>query len=300
MVLYLLAHHTIRREAIMSEQRIAVVTDSTAYIPEEALGDLSIPVIPLWLHWGDEHFRDGVDIDPPTFYRRLEASKEFPTTSQPSAGEFADFFREAGAGADAIVGVFLSSGISGTIPNAQASQQLLPGFTIRVVDSLSTTMGLGFCVLAAARAAAAGQSLDEVVAAAEDTRDRIHVIFAVDTLEYLHRGGRIGGAKRLLGTALSIKPLLHLEDGLVEPLAQVRTKRKAVAHMLDVVGERLDGARLAGAAVLDVNAPDEGDALAEQVKDRFGFPTVYRTEVSPVIGTHAGPGTVGIAFYAAS
>jgi DegV family protein with EDD domain len=274
------------------------VTDSTAYIPEEALDGLSMPVIPLWLIWGDERFRDGVDIDPPTFYRRLRESKTFPTTSQPSAGEFVDFFRQAGAGADAIVGAFISSKLSGTVPNAQAARAQLPELTIRIVDSLSASMGLGFVALAAARAAAAGQSLDEVVAAAEDMRDRTHLLFAVDTLEYLHRGGRIGGAKRLLGTALNIKPLLYLEEGGIEPLAQVRTKRKAVAQMLDTAEEWLGGRRMAEAAVLHVDNPKEGESVIEQVRDRFGISTVYRTTVSPVIGAHVGPGTVGMSFYA--
>jgi DegV family protein with EDD domain len=283
---------------MMSSHKIVVLTDSSAYIPEEALGGLSIPVIPLWVIWGDERFRDGVDIDPSTYYHRLRDAKTFPTTSQPSAGEFEDFFRQAGSGGDAIVGVFLTSKLSGTVANAQAAQARLTGLTIRIVDSLSTSMGLGFVVLAAARAAAAGKSLDEVVAAAEDMRDRVHLLFAVDTLEYLHRGGRIGGAKWLMGTALNIKPLLHLKDGTIEPLTQVRTKRKAIAQMLEVAQERLGGKRTAEIAVLDVDSPEEGEAVAEQVRQRFGVSTVYRTKVSPAIGTHAGPGTVGIAFYA--
>ena len=282
----------------MSIDRIVVVTDSSAYIPEEALGGLSIPVIPLWLIWGDERFRDGVDIDPPTFYRRLRESKIFPTTSQPSTGEFVDFFRQVGDDADAIVGMFVTSKLSGTVANAEAVQAQVPELTIRVVDSLSTSMGLGFAVLAAARAAAAGKSLDEVVAAAEEMRDRVHLLFAVDTLEYLHRGGRIGGAKWLMGTALSIKPLLHFENGTIEPLVQVRTKRKAIARMLEVAEERLGGKRMAEAAVIDAGSPEEGDAVAEQARERFGISTVYRTAVSPAIGTHAGPGTVGIVFYA--
>lgn len=280
--------------------KIVIVTDSTAYIPPAAQGELHIPVIPLWLIWGDERFRDGVDIEPQVFYRRLERAKIFPTTSQPSAGEFIQFFRQVGEEADAIVGVFISSKLSGTVPNAQAAQAQLPDIEIRIVDSLSTSMDLGFSVLAAAKAAAAGKSLDEVVAVAEDMRDRAHVFFTVDTLEYLHRGGRIGGARRFLGTALNIKPLLQVEDGLVEPLAQVRTKRKAVNRMFEIVEERLDGKRMGEASVLDVNAPAEGDALAEQAKERFGLSTVYRTGVSPVIGAHVGPGTVGIAFYAAA
>jgi DegV family protein with EDD domain len=282
----------------MSNHKIVVVTDSSAYIPEEALGGLSIPVIPLWVMWGDENFRDGVDIDPPAFYRRLQESEVFPTTSQPAAGEFEDFFRQAGAGADAIVGVFITSKLSGTVANALAAQARLSELTIQVVDSLSVSMALGFIVLAAARAAAAGESLDAVVAAAEEMRDRMHLLFTVDTLEYLHRGGRIGGAKWLMGTALKIKPLLHFEDGTIEPLAQVRTKRKAIAQMLEVAEERLGGKRMAEAAVIDADSPEEGDAIAEQVRERFGISPVYRAPLSPAIGTHGGPGTVGIAFYA--
>jgi DegV family protein with EDD domain len=288
----------LRREIIVSSQRIVVVTDSSAYMPDEALGDLSIPVIPLWLQWGDERLRDGVDIDPPTFYKRLKTDEAFPTTSQPSAGEFQDFFREVGAGAEGVVGIFVTSRLSGTVANAQAAQAELSDVTVRVVDSLSTSMGMGFMVLAAARAAAAGSSLEEVVAAAEEMRDRVHVLFAVDTLEFLHRGGRIGAAKWLLGTALSIKPLLHLDEGTIKPLVQVRTKRKAVARMLDVAEERLGGKRMAEAAVIDAGTPEEGDGLAEQVRERFGVSPVYRTQLSPAIGTHAGPGTVGLVFYA--
>ena len=282
----------------MQNHKIAVVTDSTAYIPKEALGELNIPVMPLWLLWGDERFRDGVDIDPPTFYRRLREAKVLPTTSQPSAGEFEQFFRQAGAGHDGIAAVLVSSKLSGTVASALMAQAELPELNVGIVDSLSISMSLGFIVLAAARAAAAGKPLDEVIAAAEEMRERVHLLFCVDTLEYLHRLGRIGGAKRLLGTALRIKPLLHLEDGRVEPLTQVRTKRKAIAHMYEEVEKRLAGKRIAEAAVLDIDSPAEGDAVAEQVKARFGLSTVYRTAVSPVVGTHAGPGTVGIAFYA--
>jgi DegV family protein with EDD domain len=184
------------------------------------------------------------------------------------------------------------------VPNAQAATAQLPDLTIKVVDSLSTSMGLGLVVVATARAAAEGKSLDEVVAVAEDMRDRVHVLFAVDTLEYLHRGGRIGGAKRLLGTALNLKPLLHLEGGRIDALASVRTKRKALARMLDEAEERLGGKPMAAAGVIDVDAVEEADRVAELVKERFGVSQIYRTSVSPCIGAHAGPGTVGIGFYA--
>ena len=286
----------------MGGQKIAVVTDSGAYIPEEALGGLNIPVIPLWLVWDNEHYRDGVDIDAPTFYRRLRESKTFPTTSQPTVVEFVDFFQKAVAEeqADAIVAVLVSSRMSSTVASAEAAKAQLPDLPIRIVDSLCISMGMGFPALAAARVAAAGKSLDEVAAVAEDVRDRVNLIGVVGTLEYLHRGGRIGGAKRLMGTALNIKPLLHFEGGQLEPLAQVRTRRKALARMLDVSEERLGGKRIAEAAMADVDCPEEGDAVADMVKERFGISPVYRCTFSPVIGAHAGPGTVAFIFYAES
>ena len=286
----------------MSNRKIAVVTDSTAYIPAQALGDLDIPIIPLWLIWGDERFRDGVDIDPPTFYRRLREAKTLPTTSQPSAGEFVDFFRRVAAenDTDTIVGAYISSGLSGTVASAQAAKAQVPELDITIIDSLVASMGLGFVALAAARVAAAGGSLEKVVAAAEETRDGINLLLTVDTLEYLHRGGRIGGGKRFLGTALKIKPLLHLEDGRIEALTQVRTKRKAIAQMLDIVEERLGGRQMAEVSILDADSPEEAEAVAEQVKERFGISTVYCAMVSPAIGTHVGPGTIGITFYPAA
>lgn len=281
----------------MSAKNIAVVTDSSTYIPEEELAGLNIHVIPLWMIWDDEKFRDGVDIQPDAFYRRLRSSKTLPTSSQPSAGEFIEFFKAVADDCDGIAAVLVSSKISGTVASALAAQKELPDIPIRVVDSYNVSMGLGYAVLAAAREATAGKSLDEVARAAEEMSARVHFLFAVDTLENLRKGGRIGGAKALLGTALSIKPLLHFLDGQIEPLMQVRTKKKALACMLDVAEERLGGKKMAEATVLDVDAPEEGNRVAEMVRQQFGLPKVLRSTVSPVVGTHAGPGAVGLIFY---
>jgi len=281
----------------MTHQRIVVVTDSTAYIPSQMLAGLSIPTIPLWVLWDGDRLRDGIDISPQEFYLRLQKSKTIPTTSQPSAGEFVEFFGQQAANADGIVGLFISSRLSGTVQSALAAKQQLGNPSIRIVDSLSTTMGLGFAALAAARAAATGKSLDDVEAAAQDIRSRLQILFVVDTLEYLHRGGRIGGAKHLLGTALNIKPILALEDGAIEAVTQVRTKKKAIARMLDIAEERAAGNAIVEACLIDANSPQEGDAVAERVKDRFGLDVVGRSPLSPVIGHHVGPGTLGLVFY---
>jgi len=281
----------------MGKHRIAVVTDSSAYIPESALEGLNISVIPLWLIWGNERFRDGVDIDPPTFYRRLKEARTLPTSSQPSPGEFAALFRELAAEADAIVSVLASSGISGTVASARAAQAQMPELAIRVVDSYFCSMGQGLVVLAAARAAAAGKPLDGVVAAAEEMREKVHFLFVVDTLEFLRRGGRISGAKQVVGTILQIKPILHFQEGQIRSLTQARTKRKAIARILEIAEERLAGKGMAEAAIVDIDSPGEGDAVAEMVVERFGVPVVHRSTVSPVVGTHVGPGAIGIAFY---
>jgi DegV family protein with EDD domain len=281
----------------MPAKKIALVTDSSTYIPPEETAGLDIHVIPLWMIWDDERYRDGVDIQPADFYQRLRGAKTMPSSSQPSAGEFIALFKQLSEEYDAIVATLVSSKISGTVASALAAQQELPELNIKVVDTLSVSMGLGFCVLAAAEAAAQGKSVDEVVQTAFQMSERIHFLFAVDTLEFLRRGGRIGGAKALLGSALSIKPLLHFQEGLIEPLMQVRTKKKALATMLDIAEERLAGKPMAQAAVLDVDTEEEGDRVAEMVKERFSLSRVIRSTVSPVVGTHAGPGTVGLVFY---
>ena len=282
----------------MAGKKIIIVTDSSAYIPDEAQEDLNIAVIPLWLLWDEKSYQDGIDIFPDEFYRRLKESKTLPTSSQPSAQEFVDFYQKVLADADAIVSVLVSSKISGTIASAEAAAAEHPELGVRIVDSYSSAMGLGLTVLAAARAAKEGRSIGQVVAAAENMRDRVNTIFVVDTLEYLHKGGRISGGKRLLGSALNIKPILHFEEGQIRPLSQARTKHKALNQLLEIVEERLDGKLMHETAIMDVNSPDEGDMVADMVRERFKPDRVHRTTVSPVVGTHVGPGTVGIAFYA--
>lgn len=278
--------------------KIAIVTDSTTQLPLSLLVGLDISVIPIWLLWDNEHLRDGVDIDPLTFYRRLRQSRTLPTTSQPTVGEFESLYRRLASGADAIVSVLVSSKISGTLASAQAALERLPDLKIRIVDSLTGSMALGFAARAAALAAAAGKSLDEVVAAAEDMKERVQFLFVVDTLEFLHRGGRIGGARRMLGTALQIKPILEFADGLIASLSQARTKPKAIDKMLAIVEERLAGRQMAEAAVVDIDCSSEADELARQVEERFHPVAMHRAPVSPVVGTHVGPGAIGIAFYA--
>ena len=283
----------------MSPSSVALVTDSTAYIPQDLLEQYHIHVIPQYLIWRDETQLDGVSITPTAFYRRLAASDSIPTTSQPTAGDFVEFFTRLADEADAIVGVFISSQLSGTVNSALAARDMLRDLPIHVVDSQSTSMGLGFMALAAARAAAAGRPLDEVVAAAAQLVPQMNVLFVVETLEYLHKGGRIGGAANLFGSALSIKPILHLQDGRIEPLARVRTKERAVRWLIDRVIGQTTGSRDLHMAIVHADALEEADRLKREIEAQVTCDELLLAELSPVIGTHVGPQTLGVVFHSA-
>jgi DegV family protein with EDD domain len=281
----------------MGDLKVAIATDSTANIPPDLVEKYNIHVIPQCLNWEDQTYLDGIDITQSEFYARLEDAKELPTTSQPSPGEFHEFFSKLAEDHDAIVGIFLSEFLSGTIASATAAVEKMPEFPIEVVDSRSTSMGLGFMVLAAARSLEEGKSSTEAAGIAEAMKPDTHAIFVVQTLEFLHRGGRIGGARRLLGSMLSIKPVLHLEDGKIEPLASVRTKRKALAHVLDHIAADIAGKGAFHASVIHAAASQEAAVFSEQVRERFSPVELFTTELSPVVGTHTGPGLVGLGYY---
>jgi DegV family protein with EDD domain len=277
---------------------IKIVTDSTAYLPEAMVRQHDIRVVPLCVHFGNEGFKECVELSNEQFYARLKVAPQLPTTSQPSAGEFYEVFSQlAGAGQD-VLALTISSRLSGTWDSAMAAREMLPEANIRVIDSLSTSIGLLLMIQAAAEAIAAGATLQEVVEEVEAIKAKIDVLFVVDTLEYLAKGGRIGNAKAFLGTLLKVKPILVLQDGVIEPLEQVRSKAKAQARLLDLVEERLDGtATGARVAITHALVPDEARALGEQVARRLGCAPPCLTDVGPVIGTHTGPGVIGIAIY---
>ncbi len=283
----------------MAHQRIAVVTDSTADLPPELVAEYGIRVVPQILIMGSRTWLDRVDIHPAAFYELLRASSSWPSTSQPSINDFYTLFSELSRGYDGIVAVLVSSELSGTVNSALGACQSLPDIPIEIIDSRAISLMEGFAVLAAAREAAAGGDLTSVASAARRVMESAHVLFVVDTLEYLRRGGRIGAASQLLGTALSLKPVMEIGEGKVQPLAKIRTRRKALEKMFELVEERLAGVERVRTGVLHVAAPDEAARLAEQVQARFQPVEMIHAECGPVIGTHAGPGTVAVAFCAA-
>jgi DegV family protein with EDD domain len=274
----------------------AIVTDSTAYIPQDLIDKFDIKVAPQVLIWGETSYLDGVDIQPDEFYQRLKESDIHPTTSQATVASFHSIFEPIVALGIPILTIVISEKLSGTLQSAKQAKEMFPDATIELIDSRSTAMAMGFQVLAAARAREAGASFEEAIEIARQARDRTGVFFVVDTLEYLHRGGRIGGASKLFGTALNIKPLLHIDDGRVESFEKVRTKSKAIERMLEVVEERLDGEKLVRIAALHVAAESEAAEVLEKAKQRFDPGESMIAVVSPVVGNHAGPGTVGIVY----
>lgn len=281
-----------------SKRRVAVVTDSTAYLPPELVQKYGIHVLPQILMLDGKSWRDGVDIDPPAFYELLRSSRNFPTTSQVSRTDFRDLFSELSQQVEGIAAILVSAEVSGTLDSARAAVEELPDVPIEILDSRGISMKLGFPVLAAAKVAAAGGDLPSVIEAARTLIPKIRLYFVVGTLEYLHRGGRIGGASRLLGSALNLKPILEFWDGTVEPVAKIRTRRKALDKVYDLIEEQLAGKDKVHMAVLDVASPDEAAEFIEQLTARFSPAEMLRVDCSPVVGAHAGPGTVGVAFYA--
>jgi len=274
----------------------AFVTDSTSYLPDELRRRHEIQVIPQVLNWGGETLLDGVDIMPTAFYERLKTADVMPTTSQATIGAFKDLFEPHVRAGRPILAILVSQKLSGTIQSAQSAKELFPGARIEILNSESCAMAMGFQVLAAARAAEAGKSFDEVLAVAEDAKNHTGVVLVVDTLEFLHRGGRIGGAARLLGTALNLKPILELQDGVIEAVERVRTRSKAQARLLNLLEERINGRPNLRLAVLHAAAEHEARQLLDVAAKRLNPVETVFSEVSPVVGAHVGPGTLGLAY----
>ncbi len=280
--------------------KIAFVTDSTAYIPADLVRKHNITVTPQILVWGDQTYRDGVDIQPDEFYARLKTSKTMPTTSQVSVVTMQHTFQDLIDKGYEVVGIFLSGKLSGTMQSALQGRDALGSSAEKVtlIDSNTTAMAMGYLVLTAARAAQQGANVAECKALVEKGIGQTGVYFAVDTLEFLHRGGRIGGATRFIGSALNLKPILALKDGRVEAEDRVRTKAKALDRVLELAAEQLKGKNNVRIATLHANAEQEARALLDKATHEFNAVESVLSSVSPVVGVHAGPGTVGLVFLA--
>lgn len=282
-------------------KKVAIVTDSTACLPEHAIKGYPIFVLPLQVIWSDQIYLDGIDIQPTEFYKRLKTAKVMPSTSQVTPAAFMDIYTKLLAEDYDILNILISSKLSGTMDSAIQAKSHFPGAKIELVDSKNTAMALGFQVLATARAAALGATLDDCKIIVENSIPNVGALFTVPTLEFLHRGGRIGGAAAFLGTALNLKPILELRNGRIEAIERVRTTSKTIDRLLDLVEERVNHRTPIRLAGLHANAPEEVAVLLERVRARFNvsdISEIITSEVSPVIGCHTGPGTIGFAYMA--
>ncbi|MDG2427648.1 MAG: DegV family protein [Acidimicrobiales bacterium] len=272
---------------------VRIVTDSACDLTEAEIETHSITVVPLSIRFGEDVQLDRDEISVDDFYQRMAESEELPETAAPSPGAFAQVFQQRlDEGADAVVCINLSSGVSATMESSQLAAREVDG-DIRIVDSRSVTAGLGTMVMAAAKAAEAGSSADEIVTLVEDIRNRTRVYGAIDTLENLKKGGRIGNAQALLGSMLSIKPLIDISTGVVEEAGRQRTRKKSLAWLRDKVAEHSD--EIETLSVMHAQADDIDELIT--MLSAFVDPTTIRVGViGPVVASHGGPGLVGLCF----
>ena len=277
---------------------VKIVTDSSCDLPDALVAELGIDVVPLTIRFGDEELVDRVDLSPTEFWARCSTSTALPSTAAPSPGAFEEVFRKAAAGgAEGVVCVNLSSKLSATGEASQAAARAVADvIPVKVVDSLSVTLGLGMIVVESARRSAAGAGLEEIAALAEDMARRTKVFGSLDTLEYLKKGGRIGAAQALLGSILSIKPVIEVVDGKVEPGPKQRTRSRSLQWLADQVGAQKGVENL---AVLHGDAPDV-DTLLGLLQPHFPRDQIIVGQLGAVVGAHTGPRTIGVAFQSAS
>lgn len=278
---------------------IAIVTDSSAYLPQTYVDQYQVSVLPLTVNWDDASYRDGVDISATEFYTRLKSSKTMPTTSQVTMGAYLELFRSLlDAGKDVIY-MGISKGISASYFSAeQAKAELGNPENLIIVDTQLVSMALSLMVIEVCKAAANGASLKDCERIAYECYPKIWVYFTVESLEYLHRGGRINSAKRLLGSALNLKPIMEIRDGKIELVESVISRRKSLTRMVDLMEKRIEGRQPVVIAPFHALCEDDLVELERIASERVHPVASIRSEVSPVIGSHVGPGTVSVAFMA--
>jgi DegV family protein with EDD domain len=277
---------------------IAVVTDSVAAIPADLVKKYNIYVAPVHIIWDGVDYRDSVDLPISEFYSRLRKSKTLPTTSSAIQGEFLQIFEGLRGKVDGVVALTLSDVIPAACYNsALNAKQLVEGLTIEVIDTRTVMMAQGFAVLAAAKVAAKGGNISEVAQAALAVAPKTHIFWAMDTLEYLRKGGRVSLPQAVLANWLQVKPITGIVEGKVEPLARPRTKAKAIDKLFTMMDERVTGNSPLHVAVLHGDAKEEAQQIEQRIIARYKPVELLRSEITPVIGAHIGPGAIGMAFY---
>ncbi|MBS4190248.1 DegV family protein [Bacillus sp. FJAT-49705] len=273
--------------------KLAVVTDSTSYIPKNLRDKLNIHMIPLSVIFGNETYKEEVDITASEFYKEVK-HKELPTTSQPPVGQFVELFNKLSEDYDAVISIHLSSGISGTYQGAVTASGMTDKIKVYPFDSEISCMAQGFYVLEAAEMAAAGKSIQEIMARLEEIKKSIRAYFMVDDLSHLERGGRLSSAQALIGSLLQVKPLLHFADKMIVPFEKIRTSKKAMKRIVDLLEEDVQSGELYRAVIIHANREEEAKEWAAELEARFPNVEFMISYFGPVIGTHLGEGAMGL------
>lgn len=272
---------------------VKIVTDSLADIPPDIQKELGITSIPCIVRFGDQEFRDRVDLMPSEFYRRLASSSTLPATSQPATGVFEQVYRTLAESTDQILAIHTIASLSGIFNASRVAAESIQNVRIELIDSKQVTMALGWLVILAARAAKEGRSIDEIKEIVQDAAQRVHVIAMLDTLEYAQRGGRLGKGKALVGTLLHVKPLLSVLNGEIVPVENVRTQKRALERLVEIV---LGSGPIQELSVIHAQAPQYAKLLQDALSETIPGEQIVMSEAGPVLGTHVGPGAVGIAW----
>ena len=276
---------------------VKIVTDSTADLPQQLTRELDITVVPLNVHFGEESFQDGVDLDSDTFFQRLTTEARLPTTSQPSVGAFMDIYRGLLEAGHQVVSIHISAKLSGTMNSAQqAQEQLDAGPRLAVVDTQQVGLALGVVATAVAQAVKDGASYEETVALASDISKRVRLFVLLETLEYLQRGGRIGRAQAFLGSLLHIRPILTVYEGEVHPLERVRARQRGLERLCQLAAEC---GSLQQVGICHSTTPEDALALEEQMRPTLAGGRLIQARFGPVLGTHVGPGAIAVTVQAA-
>jgi DegV family protein with EDD domain len=279
---------------------IKIVTDTTCDLTPEMVKEHDITIVPINIQFGTDSYQEGVNMDWDLFYRRIEETGELPQTSQPSPGVFAEEYRRLARekGADAIISTHVTGKLSGTYQSAcEAAELVKDEVKVYPHDSLAGSAALGLACMEASRMARAGKTAEEIIARLDEIRSRVNVILVLENLEYPRKSGRVGGLSAALGSILNLKPIVSLEDGLLDTLETVRTRKKSLARLLDIMEERVGTTALVDLGVIHARAPEVGQDMFSMAKDRFNCREAYLTELCASLTVHFGPGVIGLCVY---
>ncbi len=276
---------------------IKIVTDSTADVPEELLEKYDIRVVPINIQFGTETYQEGIDIDRPTFFRKLDEYPTIPTSSQPSPGQFVEVYKELAEQGHSILSVHLTSKHSGTYQSALLAKSMVPEIEVEVFDTLSISIETGYHVLAAARAAEEGKSVGEIIQILEGIRSRINLYLTPATLKYLQKSGRVGRLSGALGALLNVKPVIKVEDGVLEAFQNVRTRSKALDRLVELTAEAVGTTDPVKLAITHAEVPAEAEKLRQRLESTFNCDEMIVVDLCCSLTVHGGPGIIGLISY---